>query len=796
MLAFGHLRRRARDDTCQIALELNRMMAPSKLLTPPRASPYGCGVNDAPRDFEDRALALARAIYDPLGLQGARMLAGRERDGVFVSDDSVHVFEFTTARDKKKAEKDGQKLVEAIVLLLAEPANQYKAAVGWFVTQHEPEAEQREAIRRIAQREGRTLNCVSYVTLRKRVCDVEGYLAARGDAPFGSIAYTSAPDGQGVPPVFIEDGASSSVSDVSERLVRGDRIVLTGEFGVGKSYAAREIYRDLRKRHFKKPAESPFPIHVNLRDCAGLRTPAEILRRHAEEIGFSGERGLISAWRAGSCVLLLDGFDEVIPSRWLGTAANLRTVRWEALSPVRRLVQEAPAGTGVLVAGRGHYFASASEMIECLGVSAGITMRLEDFDEDQARTFLAGHGLAAVIPDWLPTRPLLLSHLLVRGLLAEVASLSSDIDPPQAWRTLLDMICEREAHIYKSVPPSTIRDVLRRLATTAKGHDDDLGRLSVEDLEQVFYEVSGRKTDEEVLQLLQRLPGLALATSEDEEFRLFADQGVASTAYGEDLAAYLVSPYQGHPLCETATWSQSCDTLAVEVCALDLAENRITSSQVIAACDFRSSRNQQDVILLDSIRVADELGLTKAPGGYLVEGILARELAVSPERHALGTTHLRDSVIEVLDLTYLNEECCPTFERCLISEVEGLAHLPANLANRFPLTEVERFVGPDAATTNNILSLDMALDDRVALSILHKVYAKRGSGRKDSALPRGLDAAARERVPDVVEELTTRGLVVASSRGNVTIYRPVKGRGPEVAEYLATPSSFRLKDLP
>jgi hypothetical protein len=61
-------------------------------------------------DFERRGLDVARAMYDPAGLQGSVMIDGREHDGVFVGDDALNVFEFTTRRDKVKAEKDVAKM--------------------------------------------------------------------------------------------------------------------------------------------------------------------------------------------------------------------------------------------------------------------------------------------------------------------------------------------------------------------------------------------------------------------------------------------------------------------------------------------------------------------------------------------------------------------------------------------------------------------------------------------------------------------------------------------------------------
>lgn len=743
---------------------------------------------DPGREFEQRALALARAIHDPLGLQGAEMILGRERDGVFITEDAIHVYEFTTLKTKAKAQQDANKIVEALRHLQKEPVNRYKTATGWFVTQGEPDAVQRETIRKISQSSGFPIQPISATVLRGRLCDVEGYLARRGDAPFGSVAYTQTSQVQ-VPPHVECNGRQLGVKDLAQELASGARFALVGEFGVGKSHALRELYTEVRKRYFRGPMIDGFPLHINLRDCYGLRTPAEILRRHAEEIGFDGERGLISAWRAGSCVMLLDGFDEVIPSRWLGSATNLRSVRWEALSPVRRLIQEAPKGIGIIVAGRGHYFSTEDEMLEALGMSGALTARMHDFDEEQATQFLKAAGSTSELPDWLPTRPLLLAHLALSGALEDVAA-GRSADPPTAWRDLLNMICVRESNMYESVPPSTIRDVIVRLATVARATGDPLGPLQTVDLERVFYDVTGRNTvDEEVIQLLLRLPGLATAGSGVDERRIFVDESLASVAYGEDLASYLISPHQGHPLCEPATWSEAANWLAVDVASLALSEMGIGATQTSVAGEVRMNRSQFDAVLFDAIQVSDSLGTTGRGSAYIVEGLLAEHVAPAPENTALGRTHFRDCVIEQLDLGGAESTSIPTFERCLIPKVVGVSDLPHKLSSNFIECEISSYDAP-AETTDSVMNLPMNIEEKIALSILHKVYAKRGGGRRDSALPRGLDPAVRDKVGSVANQLVTAGLLSTSSRGNVTIYLPVRAQVAHVREILSDPQRF------
>ncbi|MFN8073879.1 MAG: hypothetical protein U0Q15_00495 [Kineosporiaceae bacterium] len=305
---------------------------------------------DLGREFEQRALAVARAKHDPSGLQGAVWFDGAEHDAAFIDETSINVYEFTTWRTKEKANKDGEKLARLIKHLLSDPKNRYKSATGYFVTQQEPDIQQKRAIDVLAKSHGVTLHCLSFLTLQKTLVDVEGYIALRRNAPFGStsallMSTPAATRGYVEPTLSLAANAEvATLSDVVREVEQGGRVIVVGDFGIGKSAALKEIFGRLRSAYFRAPDARRFPIHVNIRDCVGLRSPREILQRHAEEIGFAGSNGLIAAWRAGHADLLLDGFDELVPTRWVGTARDLKAIRWQTL--VSRVVNDFMVGVG------------------------------------------------------------------------------------------------------------------------------------------------------------------------------------------------------------------------------------------------------------------------------------------------------------------------------------------------------------------------------------------------------------------------------------------------------------------
>nr|WP_246865462.1 NACHT domain-containing protein [Cryobacterium sp. BB307] len=582
---------------------------------------------------------------------------------------------------------------------------------------------------------------------------------------------------------------------MAARLVGGDRALLVGNYGVGKSHTLREIYRLLRREHFRNGKLTPFPIHINLRDCAGLKTPAEILRRHAEEIGFDHANGLISAWRAGACILLLDGFDEVVPGRWLGGATDLRNVRWEALSSIRRLVSETPAGAGIVVAGRSHYFSGQAEMVSALGFTTLEQYSVPDFDESQLQDFLSQAGVTWTVPEWVPMRPLLLGYLVSIGA-EDAAGVAGAVTRATGWRRFFDAICEREAQMFTAVRPETIRSIVSRVATLARSRVDATGPIDMDMLRAAFVAVNGLQPDEEGLQLLLRLPGLAVSDPSDQsDVRLFVDRDLADTAYGLDLVEYAIAPYgESHPLSSVASWVSAASDLGTEVAADALSEMGLTVGTVIAALAARDKAEQFDAVMADLVRVSTEMPWDdrNMTSTFLITGVYFEQLTLSDHK-VLSATTFKDCVIERLDVSGLDDSSSvPHFQQALIGLLDGVASLPAWLEPRLADCEIDRF-STSTQTTAGIMALGIDRESRIALTILKKVFGQRGSARKEGALSRGLSLTDRPVVHRVLDELISQGWIHKSMSGNSPLYVGSKDRRKDAMRVLDTPADFKLR---
>src|SRR5688572_16451903 len=97
------------------------------------------------QQFEDEVRRIARAKWPGAAFAGAAIVRGRERDGIFETDEVIHYVEATTSRRADKVSDDTKKLFSLIANQLR--TGSMKGAVGWIVTRDEPSADQRTEAR-------------------------------------------------------------------------------------------------------------------------------------------------------------------------------------------------------------------------------------------------------------------------------------------------------------------------------------------------------------------------------------------------------------------------------------------------------------------------------------------------------------------------------------------------------------------------------------------------------------------------------------------------------------------------
>jgi hypothetical protein len=169
--------------------------------------------------------------------------------------------------------------------------------------------------------------------------------------------------------------------------------------------------------------------------------------------------------------------------------------------------------------------------------------------------------------------------------------------------------------------------------------------------------------------------------------------------------------------------------------------------------------------------------------------VIIPELDLDADAPSLAGIEFQDCMFQRIELDHgLEVSRLPSFVRCYFGEVEGRMGEVDLPGNTFVDCTFERF-GESSQTTAAILASTLNTGTKVLLTILKKVYFQRGSGRKESALYRGLDHRARRLVPEVISLLGTEGLIAKSRCPEGTVWLPVRSESLRVQRILAAPNT-------
>lgn len=742
--------------------------------------------------FEDDVRHIARLIYSGNDHRGAANIDGRERDGVFVTEHMVVVIEATRSTRQAKASEDGKKL-NALVESLARQ-HRDKAVRGFFITEGEPTAHQRDEVTRVG---GNHVSVMSLKTFESKLVDATLYISLRMNHQFGSAVdpVTQDPEVQGnyvsldlleLP----EKSKTYSVRQLVDAVRGGQTVVLTGDFGIGKSMTLREVFVE-GSRDYRTNATREFFIHINLREHQGQDDPLEALERHARSVGFSSTQ-LVSAWRAGRAHLLLDGFDEIANPNWPGRVASLKDVRRRSVALVRHFVEQSRSRTGILIAGRSHFFEDDDELTRSLGLRTNaLRVSASDFTEAQVTQYLQSRSWGTSIPSWLPPRPLLIGHLAAREALQEMANAGgvSVADAGSGWDFLIDILTAREARIDIGVDGQTIRSLMEELATRARKTSSGLGPLSFDDITSAFQAVSGYIPDPESYVLLQRLPGLQVAERAVNS-RMFVDEDFTDALRAGSLAG-VIQGSANQPDDRLADWQSLLGDVGLDVCTHLLSTRGIGSQRAVASMNRLSSSGSRYMgALADILRVELARGVEVA-GVYLIENLVIPSLEFAAGSSAQNVT-FADCLIEVLVVDEVSDILkIPFMRSCTVTRVDGVAGFDEIALGRFEECDFGEF----SESTQNmaaILGLPLSDENRVVLSALRKLFVQPGKGRKVTSFYRGaLSQSQRELVPVALERLRAAGFAKeTTSRGSIlwTANRGMKSRAEAM---LASPTTSK-----
>ncbi len=747
------------------------------------------------QDFEDEVRRLARAKWPSAQFSGAQMLDGRERDGIFETEESINFVEATVSGGMGKAKDDTRKLFRAIAD--HNRSGSLKVAIGWFVTRNEPTADQRKEVQEIGKGQVRA---VSFSQFQQSLIDVRAYLAARKNHNFGSVQdFTTGSKAPSIP--FVEIGLTNNasgetflVNDIVGDALNGKHFALVGQYGAGKSMTLRELFLRLHDKYVSG-ATAKFPIYINLREHSGQRDPVELLERHARSIGFESPSALVRAWRAGFVVLIADGFDEVTSFGVQGAWKKLRDLRMRSLEGIRKLVRDSN-DMGVVVGGRVHYFEDDQELCSALGLNSATVLSVDEFNDEQMRKFLSkfsNGSTSDTLPAWLPTRPLLLGYLASRSLLSELTGKATAPDAIDGWDYLLERIYEREERIETNLDGSTLRRILERAATLARASEDGLGPITRGDLFSAFNEVCGYEPDEQGVLAIQRLPGLGIYRAEDES-RCFVDRELAEVCNGREFLRFLELPYDAGKESVWVNAMNECDRplgdVGSDLVIRRLSENGDARGALRQAIAFLNTRTDLSCTRGDVASVLIRAGNVELDLSLEVTGIsfLGKNLDFSQEMVNLSHVSFSSCLFDRISIeTGVLSDHLPLFDNCLVEQIAGRVSLADLPKERFINCDVVAFESTDTAGAIN-QAIYLTPGEKVLLVTLRKLFVQSLSGRAESALFRGLDVDAKRCVPEILALLKRHQLVTEYSRGNGVVWLPARRALPRVKRILAAPT--------
>jgi hypothetical protein len=498
------------------------------------------------------------------------------------NNDYYFLIEVTEERSLQKVRDDIIKLVTARNALITQ--NIYArcyCVVGSSITQGMLDAGKASNI-----------TVLSISGFQRQFFDFDSYKVARERRQFGSAVnpLTGEKDEKLYTSVTYKDERSAadlSIAEIVATLNDGKNVVMTGEYGSGKSRCVKEMF-EVFASNAKEGGR--YPIAIDLRECWGLKRASEIIRRHFEDLGLdSHSPAVLRALNDTDFVFLMDGFDELGFQSWTDDSEKIKTLRARSLEGVRDLISK--LGGSIFVSGRAHYFNNADEMFASLGLHVNNTLLLsskDEFTESEMAEYMGSFIDDYDIPPWLPRRPLICPAVLSLDEDETERLFGDDGNDIGFWEFFINLLCERDARINPAFYATTIFDVLVNLARITRTKPANVGPLSLSEIQNAFEAVVGQVPDEQASVMLQRLPSLGRVAAESND-RQFIDMFILDGLRAIDLARLIT---KGEAHIDEHLWRNPLDNLGQRVLARKLSEGEQERRSLQMASRCAASKNR------------------------------------------------------------------------------------------------------------------------------------------------------------------------------------------------------------
>jgi len=716
------------------------------------------------------------------------MQDGRELD-IFVDTGSEFLLiECTTERTKKKAQNDISKIRDLRRALFGDAPQ--KPVRGFFITQSDPSPD----IHQVAEENGSWISACSLPAFINQFNGSATYLHERVKRPFGSVRNPATDSldvdrSQFVPVPVRVSGTDQAltidrlVDDLVQR--KRTRLIVTGDFGIGKSMTFREIFFRLQEK-YSAGEITRFPLYINLADSSLDEgdDAVDLIERHAKWVGLRDLRDkLVHAWASDGCIVLLDGFDELVKAGFTRLTTSSKDIRFASSHIVRALIADSPTHTPILISGRESYFATFDEMKAALGATLFSHVSLHDLNEAEVKALyrkILPKGKEPILFEWLPQRPLLLSYIYfqLRDNTSEIDGIVAPPTPGDGWNSLLDKLSMRETKIARGAQPTQIRRLVERVALYARTNVADVGKVTSLQVAQAFRDVFEMEPDLSVQQVLMRLPGLTAGRSNED--RSFIDQSFFEAAQaGTIIEAVSILATRNRtfirsegskklldPLCNTRS-SISDLTADVVICALRSTDRlgELGVALVEVSGDYELSKGNLLADLLQCALLEPDICLRSDLRSVPIRAALIPNLEIDAKAATRTRLSFEDCVIEQVDLSFdVNTIGSVSFQRTRVGILGCSSAISQNIdATGLSKDQVTEIVVADA-TNADVLHLNIPDKLKVLKICLRKLFRQPGSGRKRAAFFRGIGDLDHTLVDECIANLIRHKIVYLSGR--------------------------------
>lgn len=694
-----------------------------------------------------------------------KRISGVNFDGyIEISHEEVVLVEISVRDDLRKVRDDITKLGVARLNLATEGI----VLRGWIVLNGSPTQAMKDAA------DAAKVTVCSIHEFAATFFEFPRYLQARMQMAFGSAInpLTGDIDETEYVPVSYRsrfDHRELEIDQVCDLLLEGKNIVLLGEYGSGKSRCIRQMFYLLSSdwgENFK------FPFAINLRDCWGLHTGREIVRRSFEDLGLTDlESSAIRVFNSKSSLLLIDGFDEIGSQSWSTDEDRLKQLRAQAVVGVKDAIRH--LGGGCLIAGREHYFSSEEEMFSALGLDRRNTIVIEandEFTEEQMELYFDFTNVEIDLPTWLPRRPLICQAIAQLNDDERDRMFGIQSDDAGFWDHFIKVVCERDARINANFDSNTIYRVFLSLARLTRRFQSNVGPISQRDLQESFEEVVGKLPVEEASVMLLRLPSLGRIGLESAD-RQFVDTFILDGLRAKDIAHAAVGSVESRSSLTSDKWINPLEKLGQSILALDIDQRPETYLQLA----------NQGVKSGNRILTGDIVSsFCRASSTYDLTGLELYKSSIS--EFDLTNNNIENLSISETVFSHIILPSSPprklTISSSLAEKVSGASSF-SGLPSWIKLEGVDQF--DSVQTVAQIRKAGLSPAHEVLVSILKKTFLQKGAGRKEEALLRGFGAGSVKSIAEkVVSMLMKEGILERHKGKEGWIYSPVRSHAARI----------------